>query len=93
MPRGGWDEQQQLSVHSPPRPAPPPHAAPPRSPLPAAIPQLSAGAEGAGAGGGGMGQIAEGSLSGSSHGSLGELGSPPEAELSELEQRKVVVLG
>ncbi|PRW55937.1 DAZ-associated 1 [Chlorella sorokiniana] len=40
-----------------------------------------------------MSQIPEGSLSGSSHGSLGELASPPEAELSELEQRKVVVLG
>lgn len=46
-----------------------------------------------GHGAGGMSQIPEGSLSDSSHGSLGELGSPPEAELSELEQRKVVVLG
>lgn len=34
-----------------------------------------------------------GSISSSSHESMGELASPPEAELSELEQRKVVVLG
>lgn len=93
VPRGGWDEQQQLSVQSPPRPTALQLAAPPRSPLPAAIPEQSAVGEGGGAGAGGMSQIVEGSLSGSSHGSLGELGSPPEAQLSELEQRKVVVLG
>lgn len=34
-----------------------------------------------------------GSVSSSSHGSMGELSTPPEVELSELEQRKVVVLG
>jgi hypothetical protein len=35
----------------------------------------------------------QGSATSSSHGSMGELATPPEAELSELEQRKVVVLG
>lgn len=92
VPRGGWNEQQQLSLHSPPRPAAAAIApTPPRSPLPAAPPDQGMAAGGHGAGG--MSQIPEGSLSDSSHGSLGELGSPPEAELSELEQRKVVVLG
>lgn len=94
VPRGGWNEQQQLSVHSPPRPTAAAIApTPPRSPLPAAAPDQGVAAGGLGGAGLGMSQIPEGSLSGSSHGSLGELASPPEAELSELEQRKVVVLG
>lgn len=92
--RGGWNEQQQLSVRSPPRPAAAAIApSPPRSPLPAAPPDQGLAAGGICGAGVGMSQIPEGSLSDSSHGSLGELGSPPEAELSELEQRKVVVLG
>lgn len=103
---GGWNEQQQLSDFQPPPPlrpadrALPSGTAPvasPRSPLPATIPQqqeLGAPARAAGMSAHGG---AEGSLSSSSHDSLGELAAavagPSEAELSEIEQRKVVVLG
>lgn len=103
---GGWNEQQQLSHFQPPPPLRPTDrtspsgtapAASPRSPLPATITaQQELGARiravGMSAHGGG-----EGSLSSSSHDSLGELAAavagPSEAELSEIEQRKVVVLG
>lgn len=71
------------ALQSPPR-LPPAAAASPRSPLPATIPEQPEGP---------AMNHREGSLSSSSHGSMGELAAPPEAELSELEQRKVVVLG
>ena len=106
---GGWHEQQQaLSFQPPPplrRPAAADHLplASPRSPLQPAIPEQQelpgSSADmmlhGDAAGG-------AGSVSSSSHDSLGELaaaqavvGAAPaaEPELSELEQRKVVVLG
>lgn len=98
--QGGWlNEQQQPSTYaSPPRLAAAAAAAgaaagggaalSPRSALPSMIAEQPEAAAAAGASG------RETSLSSSSHGSsLAELGGPPEAELSELEQRKVVVLG
>lgn len=82
---GGWHEaaaqEQQLSAFLP-VPARR-NPASPRSTLPASIPEQEVAP--------GMSQ--QGSASVSSHGSMGELATPPDAELSELEQRKVVVLG
>ena len=82
---GGWHEQQQQAPPlQPPPPRRPPSSASPRSTLlPAAITEQPHAV--------GMSQH-DGSLSSSSHGSMGEL-AVPEAELSDLEQRKVVVLG
>lgn len=103
---GGWNEQLQLSDFQPPPPLQPADrsrpsgtapVASPRSPLPAVPPEQQA--LGAALRTPGMSTHggAEGSLSSSSHDSLGELAAtvagPAEAELSELEQRKVVVLG
>lgn len=81
---GGWHEataqEHQLSAF---HPVPRRNPASPRSTLPATIPEQEPAPR--------MSQ--QGSATSSSHGSMGELATPPEAELSELEQRKVVVLG